>query len=268
MPVRPHVDVVVPVAGAPAAVDTVRERMAVLDLRQGDTLTIVDDGSGNGSYAARNRGAADGQAPWLVFLDADVTPPSDMLDRLFDPAPAETTAVLAGGVRDDPQARTMAERYVRANAAMAQDATLGGLGRPFAQTANCAVRRAAFETVRGFVGDVRSGGDADLCFRLADAGWEVERRNDAAVLHDNRSTVRALLRQRARHGAGAAWLEREHPGSLPARSLPGLVWWGSRRAAAGLGALTRGDRDGAAHGLLDGPLALAFELGRQLPNRP
>ena len=265
---RPAVDVVVPVAGRTEEIAAVRRRMAVLTLAEGDTLTVVDDGRGHGSYAARNRGAAGGRAPWLVFVDADVRPAADLLDALFAVAPGERTGVLAGGVRDDPSATTFAQRYARANAAMAQDATLDGIGRPFAQTANCAVRREAFAAVGGFRGEARSGGDADLCFRLADAGWDLERRDDAIVVHDNRATVRALVRQRVRHGAGAGWLEREHPGSLPPRRLPGLALWGARRAATGAGALARGDRDAAAHGLLDGPLALAFELGRRLPNEP
>ena len=49
---------------------------------------------------------------------------------------------------------------------MSQRNTLTGV-RPYAQTAHCAVRRSAFEAVGGFREDIRSGGDADLCFRLA-----------------------------------------------------------------------------------------------------
>ena len=139
--------------------------------------------------------------------------------------------------------------------------------RPFAQTAHCAVRREAFEAVGGFVDAVRSGGDADLCFRLAAAGWELESRPGAAVVHRNRTTVPRMLAQRARHGAGVAWLEDRHPGTFPARRLPGLLWWSTRRAASGLAALARGDRDRALVGLLDGPAVWAFELGRRLPNR-
>jgi hypothetical protein len=76
-----------------------------------------------------------------------------------------------------------------------------------------------------------------------------------------------MLAQRARHGAGAAWLAERHPGAFPARRAHGVAWWGVRRAGAGLGALARGDRDSALVGLLDGPAVWAFELGRRLPNR-
>src|SRR5581483_10196456 len=92
----------------------------------------------------------------------------------------------------------------------------------FAQTANCAVRRAAFQSVGGFA-EVRSGGDADLCLRLRAAGWRLEERRHAAVLHLNRANLASLLAQRARHGAGAAWLARRHPGAVPARGKLGLM---------------------------------------------
>jgi GT2 family glycosyltransferase len=268
--VRPAVDVVVPIAGSPAAVRSTCERFSALALGPGDTLTVVDNRSVGvagtlvavsvrTSYFARNAGAARGTAPWLLFLDADVEAPADLLDRLFEPLPAERTAVLAGGVRDAEASRGAA-RYAWLRSAMAQPPG-------FAQTANCAVRRTAFQAAGGFRADVRSGGDADLCWRLAAAGWGLEQRPHAAVVHRGRASIAGMLRQLARHGAGAAWLDREHPGSMPRRAWPGLAWWSVRRAVAGLLALARGDRDGALRGLLDGPAVWTFELGRMLPNR-
>ena len=60
----------------------------------------------------------------------------------------------------------------------------------------------------------------------------------------------------ARHGAGAAWLEREHPGSFPERDRPlGLAWW-----------LARSLPQARAEALMPPAAALAFSLGRRLPN--
>lgn len=277
---REAIDVVVPVAAGADGVRAVLERMRGLALREGDTLTVVDNrGAGvqspevivatevATSYHARNAGAARGGAPWIAFLDADVEAPADLLDRLLDPAPGERTGVVAGGVVDRHGDRP-AERYAELKASMSQEVTLGHGEWAFAQTANALVRRTAFEAIDGFREDVRSGGDADLCWRLRAAGWGLEARPDAAVVHRNRATIPAMLGQRFRHGSGAAWLGREHPGALPRRHWPGLALWATRRAANGLACLARGDRDGALLGLLDGPAVWAFELGRLVPNRP
>jgi GT2 family glycosyltransferase len=280
---RPAIDVVIPVAGDAATVSDVLARARTLQLGDGDTVTIVDNrGAGvedpdvlvatgvRTSYHARNAGARRGSAPWLLFLDADVYAPPHLLERMFAQEPQESTAVLAGAVIDEPvgAGAAVAPRYAELHRSMSQEVTLGHGRWAFAQTANCAVRREAFELVGGFRDDVRSGGDADLCWRLAAAGWGLERRTGAAVVHRNRASVGALLRQRLRHGSGAGWLAREHPGALPPRRRPGLAWWSLRRSAAGAVAALRGDRDGAISGLLDGPAVWAFELGRLVPNRP
>ena len=286
---RPAVDVVLPFKGSDADLERVAARLATLETRDRDTLTIADNrpgaasarrgavrvlgaGERQTSYHARNRAAEAGQAPWLVFLDADVQPPADLLDRYFANEPAGHVGVLAGSVIDEPASErspaTAAERYAWLKSSMSQEITLAHDGWAFAQTANAAVRRTAFERVGGFEDGVRSGGDADLCFRIRAAGWTLERREDAAVTHRNRATIASMLAQRARHGAGSAWLSRRWPGALPRRRWPGLAWWATRRAASGIIAAVSGDRDAALLGLLDGPAVWAFELGRLVPNRP
>jgi GT2 family glycosyltransferase len=283
---RPAVDVVLPFKGSDADLERVAERLAGLAIGPGDTLTVADNrpdaaGSARGavqvlgagakqtSYFARNAGAALGTAPWLVFLDADVLPPADLLDRYFAEAPDDSTGVLAGAVADEePEADTAANRYAYLKSSMSQEITLADDAWPFAQTANAAVRRTAFEQIGGFEESVRSGGDADLCFRLRAVGWQLERRPDAAVVHRNRATIPRMLAQRARHGAGAGWLAKRWPGAMPRRRWPGLALWSAKRAAHGLVAAARKDRDEALLGLLDGPAVWAFELGRLIPNRP
>ena len=276
-----------PFRGSEAALELVAERLAALQIGDGDSLTIVDNrprstdaargavrilGAGElqTSYYARNRGAAEGSAPWIVFLDADVVPPADLLERYLADDPHGTTGVLAGAVVDEdpPPTAPAAPRYAWLKSSMSQEITLSHDGWAFAQTANAAVRREAFEQVGGFEERIRSGGDADLCFRIRAAGWELERRPDAAVIHHNRQTVPRMLAQRARHGAGANWLSQRWPGALPRRSWPGLALWSLKRAAHGARAAARNDRDEALLGLLDGPAVWAFELGRLIPNRP
>jgi hypothetical protein len=287
---RPAVDVVIPFAGPVSDLWELALRAAPLAHGPADTIVVVDNrGRANrllsapggmavrvvaaprrhSSYHARNRGAAAGGAPWLLFLDADVEWPADLIDRYFDGAAGgDRVGVIAGGIADEgpPRERpaTPAERYAADRAPMAQTTTIEATRHPpYAQTANCLVRRAAFESVGGFAGGIRSGGDADLCFRLQESGWTVELREEARVVHRNRRTLGALLAQKARHGAGAAWLERRYPGAFPRRRWAGLAAW-----SAGEVLRARRRREGAGSPAVVEVLSVwAFELGRLLPNR-
>jgi GT2 family glycosyltransferase len=288
--VRVNADVVMPFHGTSDGLEAAIARLARLRLVDGDTVTIVDntrDGvertaplppmvrvlhapERQSSYHARNRGAADGRAPWIVFLDADVVPEPGLLDGYLAEEPGDTVGVLAGRVHDASasagRGETLAERYARLSRLLDQRNTLDGRW-PYAQTANCAVRRVAFAQAGGFVDDIRSGGDADLCFRLRDGGWALERREGAVVEHRGRDRLVALLGQRARHGSGAEWLAGRYPGFVTTRQswprLASRMAVGAVRAARCYGA---GDRDEAVVRLV-GPLTwAAFQVGRGLSN--
>jgi mycofactocin glycosyltransferase len=282
---RPPVDVVVPFRGTPAELEALRARLARLELGQGDSLLVVDNTPGRGTPAAggaapvvhadevatpgfaRNRGAAQGSADWLVFVDADVAPSPDLLERYFDPPPAERTALLAGVVVDEavPADGPATARFAYLRATMGQEDMLRDWGFP--KTANAACRRAAFESVGGFREDIRAAEDADLTYRIRAAGWEVERREAATGVHLSRRTLRGFVVQKLLWGAGAAWLARTYPGTFPARRRAGLVWWGARTAAKGLLSAARSrDRDETILALLDPLEHLAYEFGRSLPN--
>jgi hypothetical protein len=283
---RAPVDVVIPFAGSAVELDALLARLEPIALGPDDTLVVADNRreadqrtstgevklvaapATRSSYYARNAGAGAGHAPWLLFLDADVEWDGTLLDAYFEPAPEDRVAVLAGTIEDAPvragAGATLAERYAVAARTMSDQNTLAAPGRPpYAQTANCMVRRAAFEAIGGFEDGIRSGGDADLCWRLAAGGWEIERRAGAHAVHRNRRTVKALLAQKARHGSGAAWLDRRHPGTFPRRSLLGLTAWSARSLRDGLtgAAAHRGTT------LLSIAAVWAFELGRLSPNR-
>ncbi|HEY0633240.1 MAG TPA: glycosyltransferase [Thermoleophilaceae bacterium] len=285
---RTAVDVVVPFGGALHELIDLLARLDRLELGPDDTLVVVDNrppgsaGATSGarstvlraperqsSYFARNRGAESGRNPWIVFLDADVDPPPDLIERYFAHEPGESTAVLSGSVLDEPLAlsgrQPVAARYAALRATMSQLHTLDRRWA-YVQTANCAVRRDPFEAVEGFRDDVRSGGDADLCFRLRAAGWRFEPREDASVVHRSRRAMRALLRQQARHGSGAAWLDRTYPGSFPRAHWLGLGVWSLRSFASALYAALRGQGDDALGAAIDPLVKWAFEIGRLFPN--
>jgi hypothetical protein len=261
--------VVVPFAGPAAELEALLVRVGSLALRAGDRVIVVDnrlDGDDvpgavpargqPGSYYARNRGAAVGENPWLVFVDADVEIPPTLLDDYFAAPVPDGCGILVGAVDDEP-GDSAAARYAAAKGLMSQSVTLRRPQFAYAQTANCAVRREAFQAVGGFTADIRSGGDADLCFRIRDAGWTLAECPPARVRHRSRATLRALLRQRVRVGAGARWLEERYPGFAPRRPL--------LRVAAGVALRLVRSRSAVAR--VDALCDPAFQIGWRLPNR-
>lgn len=285
---RPSVSVIVPFAGAPAELEPLLGRLMGMSLRPGDELIVAHNRADSlpcpsatalaaglricradavrTAGFARNCGASGAIGEWLVFVDADTRPDASLVEAYFHPRPQARTAVLAGAVVDAADGSSLAGRHSAARNHMSQRATLTRAGAPYAQTANCAVLRSAFMAVGGFAGQIRAGEDADLCFRLAKAGWRIEERAHARVEHRGRDNLLALLAQLARHGSGAAWLNRRYPGEFPPPSPRDLVGRVARGAVTASAAASRGDRESAAFALLDVLTSSAFDLGRLLPN--
>jgi GT2 family glycosyltransferase len=282
---RPAISVIVPFVGANAELDALVERLAALHTGPADQILVADnrpapapagDGpveviaaAGRRSPAfARNAGARAARGEWLVFIDADTTPSPGLLDGYFEPAPSERVGLLGGGIVDVMRRPTLTARYVVSREKMDPRHARGHPHRPFFQTANCAVRREAFEQVGGFDSAARAAEDADLCWRLEDAGWRLEPRPRAVVEHHARESVGALMRQLAQHGTGVAWLNRRYPGSDPPpglrelagrlRHYPRTAW---RRARAG-------EREEALFVLLDLLALYAYDAGRLRSNAP
>jgi GT2 family glycosyltransferase len=281
--------VVIPFFGSEAALRELAARLRGVELSGADSLIVVDNRPGTdgaerevdgvrvipaaerqSSYFARNAGARAGTAEWIVFLDADVEPAPDLVEQYSRADPAPSTGLLGGaivdGSPDGAGGQGIAARYAVLRGSMRQDNTLGDGPWAYAQTANCAVRRSAFEQVGGFLHNVRSGGDADFGFRLRAAGWGIEACYAAKVVHRSRPSLRRMLAQRARHGSGAAWLNRTHPGSFPPARWSGLLVFAMRSFGAAARDLAAGRRDQALLAYIEPLSAWAYQLGRSIPN--
>ena len=127
-------------------------------------------GPAAGPAAARNAGWRASRADWVAFLDDDVVPDPDWLERLQEDLAAAAPAVagVQGRLRvPAPRGRppTDWERNVM------------GLGGARWATADMAYRRSALQAVGGFDPRFRRAyrEDSDLAVRAQAAGWRLER---------------------------------------------------------------------------------------------
>lgn len=289
---RPTISVIVPYLGDSEAGAAVLERMSGMTLRPGDEL-ICADNSATGvlvrlaergahhplvvpaaavrsSYYARNRGAEAAAGEWLLFLDADCRPASDLLDAFLQGPPGPGCGALSGRILADARQAALLARYARArrfmNFAAASSASLDrDSGVEVAAGGNLLVRRAAFEAIGGFRDRIRSGGDVDLCRRLRGAGWTIGERPAATVIHPARERLLPFLATVARYGAGSRWLDADEARSTRHWPLRPAVL-----GAAAVEALRRvmaGEREEAAYRAIDGLSLIAHNVGYRSGNR-
>jgi glycosyltransferase involved in cell wall biosynthesis len=146
---RGPIDVVVPFFGSDEALAGLVARLSALQLGTRDSVIVVDNRpdpanvdrrvgdvrvaaapARQSSYHARNVGAGAGDGEWIVFLDADVEPASDLVQRYFESNPGADCGMLAGAIIDGPpregSSRGPAARYAIRRSSMTQDNTLRG----------------------------------------------------------------------------------------------------------------------------------------------
>jgi GT2 family glycosyltransferase len=209
-----------------------------LDIRDGDELIVADNtGGGNAgliaghgirvvraarersAYHARNEAARLATADWILFLDADCRPAPNLLAAYFEESISDGCGAVAGQILGEPEQASFAARYARSRNLFDHADGLIRASGGGAAAGNLLVRREAFEQVGGFTEGIRSGGDLDICRRLAVGGWRLDFRQGAVVHHRHRATLPSLLGAVARYGAGARWLNKRYPGSSPAWPL-------------------------------------------------
>jgi HAD superfamily hydrolase (TIGR01662 family) len=249
-------DVVIPTIGRPglerliaslwASQGPLPQRIIVVDDRRGKTSPLVQrDGievlrtGGAGPAAARNRGWRAATAPWVTFLDDDVTVDSSWRADLVRDLSA-SAAASQGRVRVDlPAGRrpTDWERNVK------------GLDGARWITADFAVKRHVLEQVGGFDERFKRAyrEDSDLALRLIGAGYRIDS-GMRRVTHEIRSADRWIsVRLQAGNADDALmdalhgdhWRSRigipsggyaKYPlivGSAALAALAGLVWTGA-----------------------------------------
>lgn len=165
------------------------------------------------SYAARNAGVCAASGELIAFTDADCYPASDWLMELVLPFADAAVGAVAGEVAAVPGGNWL-ERYAERKQILSQKNTLNHPFCPYGQTANLAVRAAVLRQIGLFRPHLTSGGDADLCWRLQQAGWRLAFAEKAVVQHHHRRTLAALRQQWYRYGCSNRYLHELYGVSL------------------------------------------------------
>lgn len=228
-----------------------------------DTATVVHAPGERSSYYARNSGASAATGEWLLFVDADCVPVPDLIDRYFATPTGDDIGVVAGAIVGVEEQDSLLARYARDRNFLDQMNGMHSRSGAGAATGNLLVRRCAFEDVGGFARGIRSAGDVELCWRLQDAGWRLDRCREAIVEHHHRNDLASFLAMVARYGAGSRWLNERRPGAAPCWPLlGGLV--GTGRDIAGH--LARGRFEPALFRAIDGLGLIAHNVGYRASN--
>lgn len=183
-------------------------------LAAGDTrVTMIRRKINGGPAAARNTGLASVETTHVVFIDSDVDCRSDDILALAAWLVASGSAAIGPRIcsNDDgtvlgayESARSpldMGKRPARVRAAT----RVGWLP---AAVLLCEV--AAIRSVTGFDESMRTGEDVDLVWRLDHAGFRCRYEPSIEVLHQRRSTLKALVHQRMGYGESTTALHRRH----------------------------------------------------------
>lgn len=158
------------------------------------------------SYAARNTGIRAARGELFAFTDADCRPQPNWLSELVKPFTDPNIGIVAGEIQALP-AQTLLERHAETAETLSQKHTLNHSFCAYGQTANLAIRRAAFQDVGLFRPYLTTGGDADICWRiLRETDWQLMFTDSAVVLHRHRATLRQLHSQWRRYGESNRYL--------------------------------------------------------------
>jgi N-acetylglucosaminyl-diphospho-decaprenol L-rhamnosyltransferase len=178
-------------------------------------MQLVEPGRNAGFGAGANTGAARSRGRWILFLNPDAWPVADAVDRLVDFAEREPRIGAVGPLLVDPDRRPQRSTIapplgaVRLALWAALPSLVSGAYATWRRTrpkardtgvrenefliaAALLVRREAFERIGGFdEGFFMFGEDADLCFRLREAGWRVELCAAARFVHVGGGSTRS-----------------------------------------------------------------------------
>lgn len=182
------------------------KRFADRAQQQGLQVIPLSESQIQSSYAARNRGIRAAKGEILLFTDADCRPVPAWVAKMVAPFESAAVGLVVGEIQALP-GNSWLEQYAEQRQILSQKFTIAHSFYPYGQTANLAVRRGALAQSGLFRPYLKTGGDADLCWRVQMQGdWQLVFVEDAIVRHRHRATLKDLKSQWQRYGRSNRYL--------------------------------------------------------------
>ncbi|MGK7871395.1 glycosyltransferase [Falsiroseomonas sp. E2-1-a20] len=191
-----------------------------LDVIRKYPFRIMEERAIQGAYAARNTALRAATGEFIAFTDADCVVDPDWLTEIAKHVGEAEFGCFAGEILSYEPGSTI-ERFSENIGLLRQRGPLSGWHhKPYAQTANAVYRKSVFDRIGLFHTDMKSGGDADIAWRMADQlKLKIKFVPEAQVLHRHRVDLSELYKQFRRYGTGkVSWALRHSDYRLPAPS--------------------------------------------------
>lgn len=235
----PDVSIVIPVYNRRAEVERCLESVIAQEFHGTREIICVDNGSTDGTLealgaypvrvitcgersagAARNAGWREARGGIIVMTDSDCVAEPGWLGALVEPF-SDPDTVITGGRIEALHVEFGTTLWAASYQVLEQARFTRGEPAfpPFAATANAAFRREALERAEGFDPALRSCEDADLSWRILDAGGRIVYCPDAVVRHKHRESLAEFYEQARAYGAAGVELFSRHGGRMGLRAL-------------------------------------------------
>lgn len=243
---------IIPVFNRPDEVDELLESLThqtnhsfeVIIVEDGSTVTckeIVDQYApklpiryfftpNGGPGKARNYGAKQSEAEYIIVLDSDCVIPPKYIEIVVKEI-EQTQADAFGGPDKAAESFTSVQKAI--NYSMTSFLTTGGIrggkkkmDKFYPRSFNMGIKRSVYETLNGF-SEMRFGEDIDFSIRLYKGGYKVLLFPEAWVYHKRRTDWRKFFRQVHNSGIARINLYLLYPDSLKlVHVLPALFTLG------------------------------------------